>query len=168
MNTLTTAVHTSASAPIMNTSISGCSVYYAGKPHKFGHNKPACQAFMTALCAKHSAQFDALDIDHGNDTTDLEGFSHEDINEPSFEPIVEGPTPREQLDILSAENNALRAELKMVKQLNAKMSAPKDFSSLASALREGLVMMDARKGSRTHKDGVVAINSIACILSNNS
>jgi hypothetical protein len=123
---------------------------------------------MTALCAKHSAQFDALDIDHGNDTTDLEGFSHEDINEPSFEPIVEGPTPREQLDILSAENNALRAELKMVKQLNAKMSAPKDFSSLASALREGLVMMDARKGSRTHKDGVVAINSIACIISNNS
>jgi hypothetical protein len=152
----------------MNTSISGSSVYYNAKSHKFGHNKAACQAFMTALCRKHSAQFDALDIDHGNDTTDLEGFSHEDINEPSFEPIVEGPTPREQLDILSAENNALRAELKMVKQLNAKMSAPKDFSSLASALREGLVMMDARKGSRTHKDGVVAINSIACILSNNS
>jgi hypothetical protein len=136
-------------APVFQSSIAGFSVYYAGKAHKFGQNKAAAQAFMATCKAPvaKTAPTQPVDVYQNADGS---------------------PTPRAQVDILAAENADLRQQLAMAKSLNAKMSAPKDFSALASDLREGLAMMDARKGSRTHKDGVVAINSIACILSNNS
>jgi len=159
MNTL--ASNPAPRAPVFQSSISGFSIYYAGKAHKFGNNKVAAQAFMDSCKAPVVST-----------ATEAEYEAHlEDIAAEPQSPEQEAanePTPREMLDILSAENADLREQLKMAKALNAKLAAPKDFSALASDLRQGLISMDARKDSRRHKDGVVAINSVACTLSNNS
>jgi hypothetical protein len=135
--------------PVFQSSISGFAVYHNGQSHKFGQNKAAAQAFMTQCKAPVAKTAPTQPVD-------------------AYQNADGSPTPRAQVDILAAENADLRQQLAMAKSLNAKLAAPKDFSALASDLRIALASMDARKGSRTYKDGVVAINGVACTLSNNA
>jgi hypothetical protein len=155
-----------ARPPVFQSSISGFSVYYDRKSHKFGKDKAAAQAFMTQ-CKAPVAKTAPVAV-----KVEADG----------------SPTPREMLEILDAENKDLREQLAMAKALNAKTLASHktlcdellkereqhtalivdhqntDYCELGYDLRAALSAMGARKGSRVYKDGVVAVNGIACQL----
>lgn len=166
MNTL--ASNPTPRAPVFQSSISGFSVYYAGKARKFGMNKAAAQAFM-ATCRAPVV----------NTSTEAEYEAHlEAINTEPQSPEQQeanAPTTREMLDILSAENAELREQFKMVKQLNNKLYDAQmkhlgdtETSNIGFDVRGQLKMLASapRRNDATYKRAIAALQGIATDLVN--
>lgn len=141
---------TSTRPAVLNQSISGYKVYFGGKNAKFGNDVEAARAYVKACNAGINVAPTPKPVD-------------------AYQNADGSPTARAQVEILDAENKDLREQLAMAKALNAKMADPKDFSALASDLRSALLTFGhARKGSNPYKEAVMAMNVVACTLSNNA
>jgi len=149
---------------VLNQSISGYRVYFAGKNHKFGNNVEAARAYVKACNATLVAPATKEEVE----------AEQEAINQAPQSPEQEAanaPTPREMLDIMDAETKDLREQLKMAQQLNAKLVDAADnteTSNIGFDVRGQLKMLASapRRNDATYKRAIKHLELLATDLVN--